>query len=96
MENKKICSSHFSGLQVFYLFGSIWRLVFYGGMFIFYLQSLRREANSHTAHEKKTHLTAAVHHPKTQRPWISPAESKGLEIVDHCRPGKGHESTGSN
>jgi hypothetical protein len=53
MENKKICSSHFSGLQVFYLFGSIWRLVFYGGMFIFYLQSLRREANSHTAHEKK-------------------------------------------
>lgn len=45
---------------------------------------------------KKTHLTAAVHHPKTQRPWISPAESKGLEIVDHCRPGKGHESTGSN
>ena len=26
---------------------------FYGGMFIFYLQSLRREANSHTAHEKK-------------------------------------------
>ena len=49
--------------------------------------------NPFAVKQTRTLLTAAVHHPKTQRPWISPAESKGLEIVDHCRPGKGHEST---